>query len=896
MIEFVGRAKVKGGAVLRWCAAAAMALAGMAFVPAAQAVTVTASPSFCTQSAIAGGQNWSNPGQAAVSDNAYASVGMNDGQYSDYLTCSGFGFSLPAGATINGITVNVERQASNDNSVNDYRVRLLKGGVVQSGDRATGTYYTPNDLIEAHGGATDLWAGTWTAADINASNFGVAFASHKPGDAGQVRTAYVDAIQVSIDYTPLVCSPPSSIPAEVRDTLTCLCDTFDRAALNPSPIFGSNWIVSTSDSSGIVPSIVNSGYLRLTNNTGNNAKAATVPGIFPAAGNYISVEFQHFAYNGSGADGIAVTLSDYSVPPVPGAFGGSLGYAQKTGIPGFAGGWLGVALDEYGNYSNATEGRLGGVGFHPQSVGARGSGSGTTGYRWLDGVLELSPEVDNNGSSTPSRGHYYQVIVDARGEPTSTSVQVNRDTGSGYSSLISIPNVYAAATANGFTQAPVPANWQISLTGSTGGSTNIYEIAGLRICAQTVHPPSGGTASSFNAIDEGYGTPPLAVQNYLTGHIYMKLVGVPFKLNVAALDNNQIQQYYVVSGSKDVTVKLVNNSDNVCVLDSTNPNYCNSSCRAKPAVSGGSQTLAFAASNAGQKQSANFTLNTAYSQLVAIISDGTTTACSTDAFSVRPTGIASVTSRLAKLALTADGSALNFAAAVSAPAFLSVANGRIRGAGFPTAWSAGQAVFDGTVTVSSLNTAVDNRAGPDGPFVNLALGIAPVDSDGVRILAYDLDADNSGSAEHKTLASTTLYFGQLWLIPVIGSELLPLAMRAELLRWNGTAFVPNGDDSCTKIPLANLGLSDWKGNLSAGETAITPGGLNLAAGVGTIRLSAPGAGNNGSVKVTADVNAAGLPYLGGHWSGAKYDQNPSALASFGLYKGVGKILHLRENY
>ena len=139
-------------------------------------------------------------------------------------------------------------------------------------------------------------------------------------------------------------------------------------------------MLSTSSGTFGIPQIVNQAYLRLTDNTGNNSAAATVPGIFPAAGNYISVEFRQFAYNGSGADGIAVTLSDYSVAPTPGAFGGSLGYAQKTGINGFAGGWVGVALDEFGNFENNTEGRSGGTppcaGQCPNSVGIRGSGSG----------------------------------------------------------------------------------------------------------------------------------------------------------------------------------------------------------------------------------------------------------------------------------------------------------------------------------------------------------------------------------------------------------------------------------------------------------------------------------------------------------------------------------------
>lgn len=456
--------------------------------------------------------------------------------------------------------------------------------------------------------------------------------------------------QVVITYSaPFLCNPPANAPSGL--SLTCACDNFNRATLNPSTIFGANWIASTSDSTGILPSIVNNGYLRLTNNTGNNAKAVTVPAIFPAAGNYISVEFQQFAYNGSGADGIAMTLSDYSVPAVPGAYGGSLGYAQETGIhDGFAGGWLGVGLDEYGNYQNTNEGRLGGPGFTVESVGARGSGSGQTGYRWLGGTGTLSPKIDNNTSTIPSLGYYYQVIVDARSEPTSTTIAVNRDTtgsGTSYSPLISIPNVYSAATAQGFTQSPVPTNWQISFTGSTGGSTNIHEISSLRICASSIFPTSGGTASGFSAIDEAYGIPPgVGVQNYLTGHIYTKLVGSSFKLNVAALSNSQIVTTYAASSAKTVTVKLVDNSDSLndstkdCTLS------CTSTCTSKSAVTGGTQTLTFAAgaSDKGQKQSSSFTINSAYQKLVAIISDGTTNACSIDAFSVRPLSVTSVTS------------------------------------------------------------------------------------------------------------------------------------------------------------------------------------------------------------------------------------------------------------
>ena len=146
------------------------------------------------------------------------------------------------------------------------------------------------------------------------------------------------------------------------------------------------------------------------------------------------------------------------------------------------------------------------------------------------------------------------------------------------------------------------------------------------------------------------------------------------------------------------------------------------------------------------------------------------------------------------------------------------------------------------------------------------------------------------------------------MLPAIGAESLPLTMKSEILRWSGAGFVTNGDDNCTQVPAARLGLSTWTKNLSAGETTLPTGALTFAGGRGALLLSTPGAGNDGSVLVKtcliADTNAvapcsvgAGLPYLTGKWRGAAtYDQNPSAVASFGLYKGSGQIIHFQENY
>jgi MSHA biogenesis protein MshQ len=248
-------------------------------------------------------------------------------------------------------------------------------------------------------------------------------------------------------------------------------DDFNRADGDP----GTLWATSTNSGSFGTPRIYNQ-RLRLTDATGNNAGAATLLRLFPGAGNKVVVEFDHFAYGGNGADGIGVTFSDASVTPYPGAYGGSLGYAQKTGIDGFAGGWLGIGIDEYGNYSNPTEGRIDGPGFRVDSVAVRGSGSGESGYSYHAGTsANLNPQVDNNGSANPP--HNYRITVD-HSNGTNAWVSVERDTGSGHVALI--PPYDAKAKAG---QVAVPENWFISYTGSTGGSTNIHELDNLRVCA-----------------------------------------------------------------------------------------------------------------------------------------------------------------------------------------------------------------------------------------------------------------------------------------------------------------------------------------------------------------------------------------------------------------------------
>jgi type IV pilus assembly protein PilY1 len=159
---------------------------------------------------------------------------------------------------------------------------------------------------------------------------------------------------------------------------------------------------------------VTGGALRLTNSANNQAGAIISNVPFSLSANGVQVSFTTETYEGNGnnttsdgADGISFFLQDASAANgavTLGDYGGSLGYTcsnnnggSPQGYDGMVGGYIGLGIDEYGNFLNGTtitnadgtttlsagaDNTSSGYGFVANRIGLRGSGS--TAWSWLN--------------------------------------------------------------------------------------------------------------------------------------------------------------------------------------------------------------------------------------------------------------------------------------------------------------------------------------------------------------------------------------------------------------------------------------------------------------------------------------------------------------------------------
>jgi MSHA biogenesis protein MshQ len=155
-----------------------------------------------------------------------------------------------------------------------------------------------------------------------------------------------------------------------------------------------------------------------------------------------------------------------------------------------------------------------------------------------------------------------------------------------------------------------------------------------------------------------------------------------------------------------------------------------------------------------------------------------------------------------------------------------------------------------------------------------------VDSDSVSVTTT-VDASPTG---------VEIRFGRLVLENSFGPETSNFAQPMQLEHFDGTAFTVSSDNNCTSYDASRISLTNI--SLDPSLTRALGGVGNFLIGrTKAIEFAAPGDGNQGQIGVLYDA----YDWLKYDWDGSGvYDDNPSAIANFGLYRGDDRLFHWRE--
>ena len=367
-------------------------------------------------------------------------------------------------------------------------------------------------------------------------------------------------------------SSATASPGSVPSCATAWTNYYHKAAnADPYLVGGNSGYLgqSSAPSSGSTetPDPNGSGALRFTNGSpyGHNESGAIVSADTIGTGQGLRVTFKTITYRGDsggsggdGADGISFFLMDGSRAPGLGAFGGSLGYTcsnSNTPHDGLWGGYLGLGIDEYGNFLNQGDNTATGYGYQPGRIGLRGAGSvswaalnAAYGTDPLGATDRTLPYYPSSASATTQQQMVYLTCSTGKlynynsMKAVASATLTDAKNTAGILDYAVIPNAYTvlsgikianeSAVKRGdgtpifynlqITQAglltlsysisggaysyliknqsitaangPLPPSFRFGFAGSTGGSTNIHEI----MCFKAAAANQSGSSATVN--------------------------------------------------------------------------------------------------------------------------------------------------------------------------------------------------------------------------------------------------------------------------------------------------------------------------------------------------------------------------------------------------------------
>lgn len=152
---------------------------------------------------------WSGVDNGTFQDSVLTSITFGSLQSSDYASYYDYGFSIPTGATINGIIFEVYAYTHGASHV-------VTAYPSKDGSAVQGVgIEMPNSGVgwNAYGSATELWGVTWTASEINSTAF--SFIIQAVATSGASTTTSFDAVRVTVHYTDSSIGKSVSLPYAV---------------------------------------------------------------------------------------------------------------------------------------------------------------------------------------------------------------------------------------------------------------------------------------------------------------------------------------------------------------------------------------------------------------------------------------------------------------------------------------------------------------------------------------------------------------------------------------------------------------------------------------------------------------------------------------------------------
>ncbi len=170
---------------------------------------------------------WSSASSATISDDSRATVPLDKDVTSEFIHITDFDFVIPSTAIIDGILVSIERHRETGTGglsggpITDEVVNLIKAGSTVGSDLGTVTAWPVSDLAEDHGSSSDLWGTSWTPAEINDPDFGVAISAKRSGGSPSTSPeARIDSVSVTVTYHGDVTPPVVTVPADITEEAT----------------------------------------------------------------------------------------------------------------------------------------------------------------------------------------------------------------------------------------------------------------------------------------------------------------------------------------------------------------------------------------------------------------------------------------------------------------------------------------------------------------------------------------------------------------------------------------------------------------------------------------------------------------------------------------------------